>query len=234
MITRQFLPPPLIHALRARSFSRLFNMTGNPGNRGFGRYVRRRIRDVVRREKMLVEKAISVAYMGSYLVDHIIFAEKQACEILEGRSLTEREEHALWERNYAEVIAQLASEQPEGERLLEEIERVWRYTALAPSLDRARSRHWGSLKAVLEGSLADLSGKMSEIPLVTRIHDVLASPRPAAVKARAVCLSASLLADMHCWNTHVDWRNAYEKVMTELYPLVVRHPDVLEEIVGLS
>ena len=41
------LPPPLVHQLRLRSFNRLFSMTGNPGNRGFGRYVRCRIAKVV-------------------------------------------------------------------------------------------------------------------------------------------------------------------------------------------
>jgi hypothetical protein len=49
MITKLLLPPPLVHELRARSFSRLFRMTGNPGNRGFGRYLRQRIHLVVRR-----------------------------------------------------------------------------------------------------------------------------------------------------------------------------------------
>jgi hypothetical protein len=232
MITRQVLPPPLIHELRARSFSRLFNMTGDPGNRGFGRYVRLRIRNVVRREKMLVEKAISVAYLGSYLVDHIIFAEKQACQIIEKRKLTEREEHELWESNYGEVISQLAREQPESAELLEEIERLWRYTALPPSLNRARARHWRLVSRILDATLADLSGKMSEIPLVTKIHDVLHGGRSARRKARSLCLAASLLADMHCWNAHMSWADAYVKVMTELYPLVVRYPDVLEEIVS--
>jgi hypothetical protein len=72
------LPPSLIHELRTRSFPRLFRMAGNPGNRGFGGVLRRRIRHLVARERTLVEKAITVAYMGSYLVDHLVQAERTA------------------------------------------------------------------------------------------------------------------------------------------------------------
>lgn len=234
MITRPLLPPPLVHELRARSFARLFRMTGNPGNRGFGRYLRQRIHLVVRRERTLVEKAITVAYLGSYLTDHIINAEKTAARLIDGRELTEGEEHERWVDNYQGVIMKLIHELPDGAAILDELQLVHRYTVLPPSIFAFRNRHWKPLHRMLTSSLADLTGNISEIPLVTRIHDVLARRQSYHHRARAICLTASLLADMECWSDHMPWHDAYQKVMTELYPLLQRHPDVLEEIVHLK
>lgn len=234
MITRPLLPPPLVHELRARSFARLFRMTGNPGNRGFGRYLRQRIHLVVRRERTLVEKAITVAYLGSYLTDHIIFAEKVAARLLDGRELTEGEEHQIWVDNYQSVITKLIRELPEGDAILQELMVLDRYTRLPASVHLFRNRHWRPLNHLLTTTLADSTGNISEIPLVTRIHDVLARTGSDAVKARVICLVASLLADMECWSSHLPWDEAYQKVMTELYPVLQRHPDVLEKIVHLK
>lgn len=233
MITKQLLPPPLVHELRGRSFARLFRMTGNPGNRGFGRYLRQRIHLVVRREHTLVEKAITVAYLGSYLTDHIVFAEKTASRLLDSRELSEGEEHACWVANYQGVITKLIRELPDGEQIFEEMMVLDRYTALPPCMHIFRNRHWRVLQRMLTSTLADLTGNVSEIPLVTRIHDILARAGSNHRKARAVCLVASLLADMECWSAHILWVDAYQKVMTELYPLLQRHPVVLEEIVHL-
>ena len=61
MIAAQYLPPPLVHELRSRSFPRLFRMTGSPGNRGFGRVLRQRIKTLIVRERTHVEKAITLA-----------------------------------------------------------------------------------------------------------------------------------------------------------------------------
>lgn len=234
MITKQLLPPPLVHELRARSFARLFRMTGNPGNRGFGRYLRQRIHLVVRRERTLVEKAITVAYLGSYLTDHIIFAEKAAARLLDGRELTDGEEHARWVENYQSVIIKLIRELPDGDSILQELMVLDRYTRLPASVHLFRNRHWQPLHRMLTTSLVDSTGNISEIPLVTRIHDILARPGTHHNKARSVSLAASLLADMECWSDHLPWDEAYQKVMTELYPLLLRHPDVLEEIVHLK
>jgi hypothetical protein len=234
MITKLLLPPPLVHELRARSFARLFRMTGNPGNRGFGRYLRQRIHLVVRRERTLVEKSITVAYLGSYLTDHIIFAEKTAARLLENRELTEGEEHDLWVQNYQGVITKLIGELPDGELILQELMLLDRYTRLPGSVHAFRNRHWRMVNRMLTASLSDLTGNVSEIPLITRIHDVLARSQSIRGKARVIGLTASLLADMECWSNHIPWCDAYQKVMTELYPLLQRHPDVLEEIVHLK
>lgn len=234
MITKLLLPPPLVHELRARSFSRLFRMTGNPGNRGFGRYLRQRIHLVVRREKTLVEKAITVTYLGSYLTDHIVNAEKVAARLLEGRELTEGEEHDRWVANYQGVIMKLIHELPEGEDILREMNGLDRYTRLPESVHAFRNRHWGPMHHLLTSTLTDLTGNISEIPLVNRIHAVLARQAPPPAKARSIVLAASLLADMECWSDHIPWQDAYQKIMTELYPLLQRHPDVLQEIVHLD
>jgi hypothetical protein len=234
MTTKPLLPPPLVHELRARSFARLYRMAGNPGNRGFGRFLRQRIQLIVRRERFTVEKAITVAYLGSYLTDHIIFAEKEAARLLEGRALSEREEHELWERNYGAVVTKLMSELPDGEAIGAELGRLDRYTLLPAVLHRRRARHWRRLQVLLRSTLADMEGNISEIPVVTRIHDVLNSARTPSRKAFGVCLAASLLADMECWSAHLSWPDAYQKVMTELYPVLQRHPDVLENIVHLD
>ncbi|MCS6770655.1 MAG: hypothetical protein NZ740_01355 [Kiritimatiellae bacterium] len=233
MITTPLLPPPLVHQLRARSFARLYRMTGNPGNRGFGRVLRQRIHTIVRRERHLVEKAITVAYLGSYLTDHIIFAEKEAARLLEGRELTEREEHELWEQNYGSVIAKILAELPDGEAIREEMTLLDRYTRLPEPVYAMRNRHWRHLQAILRHGPADAEGNISGIPIVTRVHDVLTSGRPLHRKAFGVCLAASLLADVECWNSHRPWPEAYEHVMTELYPLLQRYPEVLEEIIRL-
>ncbi len=234
MITKLLLPPPLVHELRARSFSRLFRMTGNPGNRGFGRYLRQRIHLVVRRERTLVEKAITVAYLGSYLTDHIIYAEKVAARLLDGRDLTEGEEQERWVDNYQGVIAKIIQELPDGESILQELQLLDRYTRLPASVHVFRNRHWRPLHHMLTTTLTDLTGNISEIPLVNRVHAILARSSSFRSKARAVCLVASLLADMECWSDHMPWHEAYLKVMTELYPLLQKHPDVLEEVVHLS
>lgn len=234
MITKPLLPPPLVHELRARSFARLFRMTGNPGNRGFGRYLRQRIHVMVRRERTMVEKAITVAYLGSYLTDHIIFAEKEAARILDQRVLGDAEEQGLWVRNYQSVVGKLIAELPEGDDILQEMVLLDRYTVLPPAVFRLRSRHWRQIQCVLHGPLADLAGNVSEIPLVTRIHDILGGPRSCEGKALAVCLAASMLADMECWSSHLPWPDAYQKVMTELYPVLQRHPEVLARMIRLD
>lgn len=233
MITTPLLPPPLVHELRARSFARLYRMAGNPGNRGFGRLLRQRIHFIVRREKFPIEKAITVAYLGSYLTDHIVFAEKEAARLLENRDISEREEHELWEKTYGQVIQRLLSELPEAEVIREELALVDRYTRLPERLHCLRARHWRHLERVLRGSMADLEGNISEIPLVTRVHDIAASRRSPHRKAFGICLAASLLADMECWTSHRPWPEAYQKVMTELYPFLQRYPEILEEIVRL-
>lgn len=234
MITKLLLPPPLVHELRARSFSRLFRMTGNPGNRGFGRYLRQRIHLVVRRERTLVEKAITVAYLGSYLTDHIIYAEKVAARLLDGRDLTEGEEHDRWVDNYQGVITKIIHELPDGESILDELKVLDNYTRLPAAIHAFRNRHWRPLQHVLTTTLTDLTGNISEIPLVNRIHATLARDGTFRGKARSICLMASMLADMECWGDHRPWHEAYLKVMTELYPLLQKHPDVLAEIVHLG
>jgi hypothetical protein len=234
MITKQLLPPPLVHELRARSYARLFRMTGNPGNRGFGRYLRQRIHLIVRRERLLVEKAITVAYLGSYLTDHILNAERAAARLIDGREMTDAEEQATWERNYPAVVLKLLKELPDGDAILQEMGLLDRYTRLPGSLNRLRGRHWRAIQRILTGALSDLAGNASEIPLITRMHDVLASGRSDARKAREVCLMASLLADLECWTSHQPWPESYRKVMTELYPLLQRHPEVLARIVRLD
>ncbi len=234
MITTPLLPPPLVHELRARSFARLYRMTGNPGNRGFGRVLRQRIQLIVRRERLPVEKAITVAYLGSYLTDHILFAEKEAARLLEARELSEREEHELWAENYAAVVTRLLAELPEGQEIAAEMTLLDRYTRLPERLHALRTRHWGHLQGILRTALTDAEGNISGIPMVTRIHDVLSGNRSPSGKAVGVCLAASLLADMECWTAHLPWPIAYQKVMTELYPLLQRHPNVLEQIVRIA
>ena len=234
MITKQLLPPPLVHELRARSYSRLFRMTGNPGNRGFGRYLRQRIHLIVRRERLLVEKAITVAYLCSYLTDHILNAEREAARLLDKRELTDAEEQELWERNYPAVVLKLLAELPDADDILREMNLLDRYTRLPGRVNRLRGRHWRAIQRILTGTLSDLTGNASEIPLITRVHDILASERLPARKARDICLVASMLTDMECWTSHLPWPEAYQKIMTELYPLLQRHPEVLEQIIRLD
>lgn len=227
------LPPPLVHDLRARSFPRLFRMTGNPGNRGFGRYLRQRITDMVKREKTTVEQAITVAYMSSYLVDHIIYAEKAACSILENRVLSEEEEHGLWDKNYGDVIVQLAYELPNGQQILSEVKALEQYSRLPDSMFRARNKHWRVMERMLRGNTRNVEG-LSEMSLMRRAQIVLADDRSVRAKSRSITLIASLLADLECWNHHLPWAHAYRHVMTELYPLIAQHPDVLGHIVHMT
>ena len=229
--TLRLLPPPLIHDLRARSFPRLFRMTGNPGNRGFGRILRQRITDMVKREKTVVEKAITVAYMSSYLVDHIIFAEKAACRILENRTLTEQEEHTFWEKNYTDVIVQIATELPEGEAILVDVARIERYSRLPDAMFSARNKHWRTIERILNGRTPSNPEGLTAIKLLRRAHLIVTSRRTAQAKARSLALIASLLADMECWNHHLPWADAYRHVMTDMYPMIAQHPDVLTAIV---
>ena len=229
------LPPPLVHELRLRSFTRLFRMAGNPGNRGFGRVLRKRIRDIVARERTLVEKAVTVAYMGSYLVDHIIFAVRAANRILALPDLSEDGERRLWEQNYADVVQQLADELPEGDRLLDEIGRLERYTRLSPRLHAFRTRHWPLVRRLLDhpappGALHPLG----DTAVVTRIEEVLRGTAEPRRQARLIALLASFMADSLCWNQHMDWAEAYREVMVDLYPLLAQRGAVLEQLVRLE
>jgi hypothetical protein len=233
MVATTLLPPPLVHELRSRSFARLYRMTGNPGNRGFGRVLRQRIHTIVRRERHLVEKAITVAYLGSYMTDHIVFAEREAARLIEGRELSDAEEHELWERNYSGVIARLLAELPDGEAIRCEMLLLDRYTSLPPRVHELRSRHWRLLQRILRSVMAYAEGKISDIPIITRLHDLVGSARAPRVKALGVCLAASLLADLECLSSNRPWPDAYRKVMTELYPLLQRHPEVLEQIIRI-
>lgn len=220
------LPPPLIHDLRARSSERLFRMTGNPGNRGFGRYVRMQICSMVARERTLAEKSITVAYLGSFLVDHIVQAEKLACRMIEGREMSEAEEHQVWEERYGDVMERVLAELPDGERIRPILRRLEGYSSLPVSVHAFRQRHWHSLDR-WRGVRGVSAGRLAMIHLARAID----SRRSAFAKARAVRLAASLLADRECWLEHVPWPDAYRNVMTDLYITVARHPEVLEALV---
>ncbi len=230
----RLLPPSLIHELRARSFPRLYRMAGNPGNRGFGGVLRKRIRHIAARERTLVEKAITVAYLGSYLVDHLVQAERRAVELIEKRSLTEAEEHTLWENLYGGVILQLCTELPEHAELPAAIERLAHYDRLPARLFAFRNRHWARIDRLLHRLPALPVPLRPGVCMVERIEEVLYSRRTMARKARAVLLLASLLADRLCWTGHQPWPEAYRETMIDLYPLLVRHGEVLEQVVRMD
>ena len=235
MIAEQWLPPPLVHELRARSFPRLFRMTGSPGNRGFGRVLRQRIRTLIDRERSMVEKAITLAYLGSFLVDHIVHAERTACQIIEKRALTEAEEKDLWDRHYHNVIETLAAEHPEGRGILDALELLNRYSRLPGAVHAARTRHWSWFNRILtrpSGPASD--AELCEATILRKVQFILASNRRAESKARLICIAASLLADRQCWCRHIPWPSAYMQTMTDIYPFLAQHPDVLDKIVRLS
>lgn len=233
MIAVQYLPPPLVHELRSRSFPRLFRMTGSPGNRGFGRVLRQRIKALIIREHTYVEKAITLAYLGSFLVDHIVFAEKTACEIIEKRALREDEEKQLWDRHYHNVIQTLASEHADGEEILSSLERLENYSRLPASIYRARTRHWKMTSRILIQAGPEKI-ELDEVTILRKVQFILASSRGAETKARLICIAASLLADRQCWFSHMPWPASYMQIMTDLYPFLAQHPDVLEKIINLS
>jgi hypothetical protein len=234
MITDQYLPPPLVHELRSRSFPRLFRMTGSPGNRGFGRVLRQRIRSLIDREPTMVEKAITLAYLGSFLVDHIVHAERTACQILEKRNLTESEEKQLWDGHYHKVIETLASEHRDGPAILEYLMRLDQYSRLPSVIYRARTRHWKMFNTVLARPVAPEQPELDEVSILRKVQFILSSSRKPESKARLICLAASLLADRQCWCRHVPWPSAYMQIMTDLYPFIAQHPAVLDKIVHLS
>lgn len=234
MVTAQYLPPPLVHELRSRSFPRLFRMTGSPGNRGFGRVLRQRIRSLIEREQSTVEKAITLAYLGSFLVDHIVYAEKTACQIIEKRELSEAEEKHLWDTHYHNVIETLAAEHPEGPEILEYLLRLDAYSRLPPAIFRARIHHWNWFNRILSRQAVQEQPEVDEVGILRKVQFILASNRPAASKARLICIAASLLADRQCWMRHLPWPAAYMQIMTDLYPFLAQHPRVMDEIIGME
>lgn len=234
MIATPCLPPPLVHELRARSFPRLFRMTGHPGNRGFGRVLRQRIRTLIERERTVVEKSITLAYLGSFLVDHIVHAEKTACQIMEQRQLTEAEEKDLWDDHYQKAIQTLAAEHAEGPQILDYLSRLEAYSRLPDIIHRARTRHWKLFDRILSRRDPANLSEDEEVSILRKVQFILASSRSPDSKARLICLAASLLADRHCWFRHVSWPAAYTQIMTDLYPFLAQHPAVLDEIIRLS
>lgn len=234
MMTMQYLPPPLVHELRSRSFPRLFRMTGSPGNRGFGRVLRQRIRTLIQREQTMIEKAITLAYLGSFLVDHIVFAEKTACQIIEKRDLSEGEEKHLWDTHYNNVIETLAAEHPEGRQILEYLVKLEDYSRLPPPIYRARIRHWHVFERILARPAAPEQPEPDEVSILRKVQFILASTRAPAAKARLICLAASLLADRQCWIRNIPWSAAYMQIMTDLYPFLAQHPPVMNEIIAME
>lgn len=233
MIAEQLLPPPLIHELRSRSFPRLFRMTGTPGNRGFGRVLRQRIRTLVDREPTHIEKAITLAYLGSFLVDHIIHAEKTACKIIEDRTLSELEEKHLWDTHYYKVIQTLASEHPDGPQILDHMSLLENYSRLPGVIHRVRTRHWKMFDGVLARNIEDKE-MLDEVSILRKVQFILQSSRNEECKARLICIAASLLADRQCWCRHIPWNAAYTQIMTDIYPFLAQYPGVLDKIVRLS
>jgi len=231
MMVSQYLPPPLVHELRSRSFPRLFRMTGSPGNRGFGRVLRQRIRTLINREHSLIEKAITLAYLGSFLVDHIVYAEKTACQILERRTLTELEEKHLWETHYHNVVETLAAEHANGPEILDYLIRLEAYSRLPGVVHRVRTRHWRRMDTLMKSTPP--GGELDEINVLRKVQFVLAGNRSIRAKARFVCLAASLLADRECWQRQVDWVAAYSRIMTDFYPFLAQHTRVMDEIIKL-
>lgn len=234
MVTMQYHPPPLVHELRSRSFPRLFRMTGSPGNRGFGRVLRQRIRMLIQREESLVEKAITLAYLGSFLVDHIVYAEKTACQIIERRELSEAEEKHLWDTHYTNVIETLAAEHAEGPHILDYLARLEAYSRLPPAVYRVRVRHWNMLNRILAQPAAPEQPEVDELGILRKVQFILSSPRSSAAKARLICLAASLLADRQCWMRSMPWPAAYMQIMTDLYPFLAQYPQVMNEIIVMD
>lgn len=226
MSVSKMLPPPLIHDLRSRSAERLFRMRGSPGNRGFGRYVRKQITAMVAREKTLAEKAITVAYMGSFLVDHIVQAEQLASRMIEGLEMTEAEEHHVWELRYDEVINRVLSELSDGDAIRPVLMRLEAYSHIPARLHGFRNRHWRALERWRVAS-----GTSASRLAMLHLARVIASRRATGAKSRSLLLTASLLADVECWLEHVPWPDAYRHVMTDLYVDIARHPDVLATLV---
>ncbi len=221
------LPPPLIHDLRARAFQRIDSIADNPGNRGLGGYLRRQIAAAVARQGFTVEKAISVAYLGSFLVDHITRAEKEAVRKMEAREMTEGEEHRFWESQYSAVLSRLLKEVPGGSDIKKMLARLPCYSALPVELHFFREHHWRALDRWHRGQC--LTGSRQ---VMLHINHALESRRTPYAKARAVALAASLLADIECWLESTAWTDAYRHVMTDLYPAIARQPEVLEAIVS--
>lgn len=234
MIAEQFLPPPLVHELRSRSFPRLFRMTGTPGNRGFGRVLRQRIRTLVDREPTHIEKAITLAYLGSFLVDHIINAEKTACQIIEHRNFSEGEEKQLWDGHYYKVIQTLASEHPDGPEILEHMTLLDNYSRLPGVIHDVRTRHWKLFDRVLAQNMDVKNQAIDEVSILRKVQFILQSDRSEESKARLICIAASLLADRQCWCSHIPWSAAYTQIMTDIYPFLAQYPGVLDKIVRLS
>jgi hypothetical protein len=233
MITTHMLPPPLVHELRSRSFPRLFRMTGSPGNRGFGRVLRQRIRALVERERTYVEKSITLAYLGSFLVDHIVFAEKTACLIMEKRELSEAEEKQLWDSHYYTVIQTLAAEHSDAQEILAYLAQLDRYSRLPDPIYRARTTHWQLFNRILTQPAQPDEPELDEVSILRKVQFILNSSRRPESKARLISIAASLLADRQCWCRHVPWPAAYMQIMTDLYPFLARHPEVLDKIIHL-
>jgi hypothetical protein len=143
------LPSPLVHALRARSFPRLYRMANAPGKRGFGRALHARIGNIVAQKATLIEKAIALSYVGSYLTDHIVLAESEASRIIDGREMGDQEKHQAWEGIYAKVIASVSSDLPGGDQILNKLSMLENYTRLPALVHRLRGEHWAALNLIL-------------------------------------------------------------------------------------
>lgn len=196
--------------------------------------MRQRIKVLITRERTVIEKAITLAYLGSFLVDHIVFAEKTACQILEKRSLSEVEEKSLWDSHYHSVIQTLAAEHPEGHEIINYLALLEQYSKLPNTIYHARTRHWQLFNRILARPVHPEQPDMDEVSILRKVQFILSSNRRADSKARLICIAASLLADRQCWFRHIPWPSAYMQIMTDIYPFLAQYPEVLDEIVKLA
>ena len=220
-------PPPLVHDLRARSAKKLFKMIGNPGNRGFALRLMKYIDVRMNKDKTFAEKAISLAYLCSFLVDHFVFAVNSAHEKSGSMKMMPEQERCFWEEQYSSAIERKLEKLPDSEHIRGQLDRLYLFSALPLNIHIFRERHPALISRW--HSMHGMAGEMHAALFVARVLDNKRTS-PAA-KARAVRLAASKMADLECRFEHVPWPDAYRHVMTELYPCIARHPDALEALV---
>lgn len=175
-------------------------------------------------EKTILTKALLTSRMGARYVDHIIHRIKQT------ESLSEAQEHYLWEIYHSDFLDRYRNDQriPDRENIIKVINRIHNYVMPPKRLIQERAHHWRRIANILT------KGKNLESYLPERIKKILNSNLSKKVKAFKICFTVGLCADIEERWHHQAWTYAYREMMLRFYESIGTHPEALHAIIELD
>jgi hypothetical protein len=196
-------------------------------------------------KEITLKQALIVSRIGARYVDHLINRVRDVVttETHPGQQLTREQEVALWEDSYHKLIRQmfLRNKNVENREVIVATMEKLMHCAEPPhrALLAARARHWAALRA-LEIHIQDedpeewLAGEFQRI--MNRLRKSPSKPDEEffRFRAREICLSVSVYADLMETRHKYNWTTTYAETMLKLYPAIVSNSRLLAAIIHLE